>query len=302
MNTLLPNVGLADLDLFFRAAKLKSIRECARQLDVTPGSVSKSIKRLEGKVGKRLLRRSVSGILLTSEGNELMEIAEKVLQLTAPLAPSTTKKSSNKMWGIGSLSFLSSRLLPYVVEPICQTRSKTRFRIIEVGGTNIVTYGLNGAYEMAVHIGSLEWTRVWSTYEIGNMRWALYGNSDHPLTKLKNVTTADVVKYPFVMPIEWGSQGFSRGEDHCPIPWGARFLGQETTTGETALTIVSSSQHLVFVPVILAQRTVDYGLISEIKVSDWPVVEKKVYLSVRDDLVPTSLVHQATQLIRAHLK
>lgn len=299
----MPNVGLADLDLFFRAAKLKSLRECARQLDMTPGAVSKVIKRLEQKVGKSLLRRSVSGILLTAEGNELMEIAEKVLRLTAPMAPAGSKKNTgNKVWGVGSLSFIASRLLPLMLESVCETRTRTKFRLLEFGNNQLVAHGLNGAFEMAVHIGPLEWTRVWSSYEIGNLRWALYGAKDHPLTKLKTVTTSDVVKYPFVMPTGWSSQGFIRGEDHCPVPWGARFSGHEATTGETALEVVGASTHLVFVPVILAQRTVDFGLVSEIEVSDWPKVEKKIFLSVRDDLVPSSLLQSVTKMIKQNLK
>ena len=299
----MPNVGLADLDLFFRAAKLKSLRECARQLDMTPGAVSKAIKRLEQKVGKSLLRRSVSGILLTSEGNELMEIAEKVLRLTAPMAPASSRKNSAaKVWGIGSLSFFSSRLLPPLLEPICESRPRTRFRLVEFGNDNLVAQGLNGAFEMAVHIGALEWTRVWSSYEIGSMRWALFATKDHPLHKIKSVTSLDVVKYPFVMPTGWSSQGFIRGEDHCPIPWGVRNSGHEATTGETALEIIASSQHLAFVPVILAQRPLKFGLISEIDVEDWPRVEKKIYLSVRDDLVPSSLLQVVTKLLKENLE
>ncbi len=298
----MPNVGLADLDLFFRAAKLKSLRECARQLDMTPGAVSKVIKRLEQKVGKSLLRRSVSGILLTSEGNELMEIAEKVLKLTAPMAPTAKKNPGNKVWGIGSLSFISSKLLPPLLETLCDSRSRTRFRIVETGNNQLVANGLNGAFEMAVHIGPLEWTRVWSSYEIGKMRWALYARRDHPLTKMKTVTTSDVIKYPFVMPTGWTAQGFIRGDDQCPIPWGVRYSGHETTTGETALEIVVASSHLVFVPVILAHRMESVGLISEIEVTDMPVVEKKIFLSVRDDLVPSSLLQAVTKLIKENLR
>lgn len=299
----MPNVGLADLDLFFRVAKLKSLRECARQLNMTPGAVSKAIKRLEQKLGKSLLRRSVSGVLLTAEGNELMEIAEKVLRMTTSLVPAANKKNlEHKVWGIGSLSFISSRLLPPLLESICEVRTRTRFRLVEFGNNSLVTHGLNGAFEMAVHVGILEWTRAWSSYEIGNMRWALYGAKNHPLAKLKNLSTADIVKYPFIMPTGWSSQGFVRSEDHCPLPWGVRLAGHEATTAETALEIIIGSTQLAFVPVILAQRSVDFGLITEIKVEDWPVVEKKIYLSVRDDLVPSSLLQLVIKLIKKNLK
>lgn len=299
----MPNISLADLDLFFRAAKLKSLRECARQLDMTPGAVSKVIKRLEAKLDKSLLRRSVSGILLTAEGNELMAVAEKVLSLTSQIGTSSNKKTSaSKVWGIGSLSFISSRLLPSFLEQISQAKTRTHFRLVEFGNNSLVANGLNGAFEMAVHIGALEWTQVWSSYEMGTLRWALFGAKNHPLTKLKKIETTDVIKYPFVMPTGWSSHGFVRGEDQCPIPWGVRFSGHEATTGETALEIVIGSSHLAFVPVILAQRSVDSGLLTEINVEEWPTVEKKIYLSVRDDLVPSSLLQMVTKLIKENLR
>ena len=302
MNGLMPNVGLADLDLFLRVAKLKSLRECARQLGMTPGAVSKAIRRLEEKVNKSLLRRSAAGIRLTAEGHELMNIAEKVLNLTSSLAPEAMKKTkAEKVWGIGSLSFLSSRLLPWLLEPACQVRPSTRFRLVEFSHNQLVALGLGGAFEMAVHIGPLDWTKVWSSHELGKMSWGLYGRSGHPLTKQKIVQGTDVIQYPFVMPTGWSAQGFIRGEDFCPAPWGMRFPGHEATTAETALEIVSQTTQLAFVPSILAQRSVEFNLLKEIKVADWPHVEKKIYLSVRDDMVSSSLLKLVTGLIQERL-
>lgn len=305
MNALMPNVGLADLDLFLRVAKLKSLRECARQLGMTPGAVSKAVRRLELKIGKNLLRRSASGIRLTVEGHELMVVAEKVLSLTAPLAPDGGRRSRpEKVWSIGSLSFLSSRLLPPILESAVEartSRARPRFRLVEFGQNQLVAQGLNGAFEMAVHIGSLEWTRVWSTHEIGRMRWKLYATANHPLVKLKTVLGSDVVEHPFVMPTGWSPQGFVRGEDHCPVPWGVRFPGHEATTAETALEIVAATSQLAFVPEVLAQRGVAHGLLREIHVSDWPIVERKIYLSVRDDLVSSALLRAVTGLLRDRL-
>ena len=65
---------------------------------------------------------------------------------------------------------------------------------------------------------------------------------------------------------------------------------------------MAASSHLVFVPVILAHRLESLGLISEIEVTDMPVVEKKIFLSVRDDLVPSSLLQTVTKLIKENLR
>ena len=302
MKLALPNISLSDLDLFFRVAKLKSLRECARQLDMSPGAVSKIIKRLEENLGKTLLRRSASGVLLTADGNELLIMAEKILQITLPISTPIGKKSLiQKVWSIGSLSFICTRLLPPILEDLSATRSRTKFRLVELGGPQLIAQGLNGAFEMAIHIGPMEWTKAWSSHEVGNLKWGLYARANHPLEKIKELSSEAVTQFPFVMPTSWSSQGFIRGDDHCPIPWGVRMAGHEATTGEAALEIVSQSLHLAFVPEILARKPVEFKTLVQLEVLDWPIVEKKLFLSVRDDLIPSHLLQSIIQLINKQL-
>src|SRR3954463_9238006 len=82
MAQLVPDISLFEMDLFVRASRLRSLRELARQLELKPAHVSKVIKRLESKLGTRLLRRSVSGVLLTSEGMEFLKVAREIGELT----------------------------------------------------------------------------------------------------------------------------------------------------------------------------------------------------------------------------
>ncbi len=299
----MPSISLTELDLFLRVGKLKSVRECARQEHMTPGALSKIMKRLEKKLGATLFRRSVAGVLLTTEGNELIQVAESMLRMTLQISPQFSKQHGfkEKVWSIGSISFLSSRLTSGCVHALAQLRPNTRFRIVEFTHNELVSHGLNGAFEIAIHIEPLDWTRVWSSREVGKLRWCLYGRANHPLTKLSTVSEADVVRYPFTMPVGWTLQGFARGEDHCPVPWGIRFPGHEAVTAETSLEIVQSSQQLTFVPAILGQKAVDANLVREIRVKDWPVVEKKIYLSVRDDLISKPFLQSLVEVIGAKL-
>jgi hypothetical protein len=78
--------------------------------------------------------------------------------------------------------------------------------------------------------------------------------------------------------------------------------GQEATTGEVELKVVALSSYFVFVPVVLAQRSLGPGLIKEIKVIDWPSVEKKINLSVHGDLVSSSLLQMVTAIIKEKLR
>lgn len=62
------SVQLASIELFCTAAELGSFTAAAEALGVTPASVSRSISRLESRLGVRLFVRTTRNINLTSEG------------------------------------------------------------------------------------------------------------------------------------------------------------------------------------------------------------------------------------------
>ena len=66
-----PDITLFELELFSEVARHSSLRGVARQKGLTPGHVSKSLKRLERKLGVSLFRRSSTGVVLSPEGQRL---------------------------------------------------------------------------------------------------------------------------------------------------------------------------------------------------------------------------------------
>jgi DNA-binding transcriptional LysR family regulator len=67
-------VELQQLRGFLAAAKTASITEAARQLRLTPSSVSVQIKKLEQELGVRLFDRAKKGLILTGSGKLFLEI------------------------------------------------------------------------------------------------------------------------------------------------------------------------------------------------------------------------------------
>lgn len=68
-----------EMDLFVRVVDGGSLSAAARALRMTPSAVSKSVSRLEGRLGVRLLNRSTRGLQLTAEGQRFHERARQVL-------------------------------------------------------------------------------------------------------------------------------------------------------------------------------------------------------------------------------
>ncbi|WP_323106553.1 LysR family transcriptional regulator [Klebsiella quasipneumoniae] len=71
---------LAGIIAFARVASLGSYTEASRALSVSPSAVSKSIKRLEERLGIRLFTRTTRSITLTPEGAELYEKALRLIR------------------------------------------------------------------------------------------------------------------------------------------------------------------------------------------------------------------------------
>jgi DNA-binding transcriptional LysR family regulator len=71
---------LAGIVAFARAASLGSYTAAARALAVSPSAVSKSVQRLEERLGVRLFTRTTRSLTLTAEGRDLHERALRLLR------------------------------------------------------------------------------------------------------------------------------------------------------------------------------------------------------------------------------
>lgn len=71
---------LTGIIAFARAASLGSYTAAARSLSISPSAVSKSVQRLEERLGVRLFARTTRSLTLTPEGRDLHDRALKLLQ------------------------------------------------------------------------------------------------------------------------------------------------------------------------------------------------------------------------------
>lgn len=66
-------VALPGLRAFEAVARLGSVRQAAAELNVTPGAVSQQVKALEAEIGRALVQRQGTGIVLTRLGQEVRD-------------------------------------------------------------------------------------------------------------------------------------------------------------------------------------------------------------------------------------
>lgn len=83
MSRLFEPVQLGSIELFCKAAELGSFTAAAEVLGVTPASVSRSIARLEARLGVRLFVRTTRSVRLTSDGELYHQRCQQALDQIA---------------------------------------------------------------------------------------------------------------------------------------------------------------------------------------------------------------------------
>ena len=281
------DLTLFELKLFVRTSRVRSLRELAREMELRPAHVSKLIRRIEDKLDIRLFNRSASGIALLPEALNFLRTAEEILELSDGLTPSKAgaarSTATQSALGIGAVSFIQTCLVVPAVPLLTRTRPQLRLRLVETPREELVSQGLNGAFEAAVHIGPLEWTRSWTSKKAGSLKFGLYATASHELGR--DVEEKEVLLHPFVIPTYWVNQRLAAGIDLCPVSVKQRLWGHETTTATSALQMLRVSKQLSFLPRLVAADAVKRGEVKEIRVRSWPEIEKDVFVSVRSDLV-----------------
>jgi DNA-binding transcriptional LysR family regulator len=142
---------LDDLATFARIADLGSLTQAARALGLTPSSVSRSLKRLEERLGTRLLHRTTRQVALTEEG---ARFHRQVQRLLADLADAEAELRGSGGAIAGTLristftSFAPHQLLPLLPE-FCRRYPAIRIDLdFSDRRVDLVAEGLDGAIRL----------------------------------------------------------------------------------------------------------------------------------------------------------
>jgi DNA-binding transcriptional LysR family regulator len=282
------DIRLREIELFLSLVRLKSVRELARQEAMQPGQVSKWIAGLERKIGSKLIERSATGIRMSARGLELLPVFEKLHTLQLKLEGESVR-SGESIFSIASSSFLSTHLLPLIIPSLTKN---SKVKIIDLPPTSFVAAALRGAFDYCLHSRNLAWPETWTTTEVGKLRWNIYARKNHPV--LKNTQRKNIIRYPFVTPIYWTSEGTQYGDDQCPIPFSERIKGHETATAASAAEIVKATDQLAFLPEIIVSKIPDLKIV---KLAG-KKVEQPLFLSVRNMTVKQSDFELISQALR----
>ena len=263
------DVRVADLLTFLAVQRTGSITAAAREMRVTPSQVSKAITRLEKHSGVRLLARSARGISLTEAGRAMVARVMTAVEALRALRKPTPSDSLELT--VAGPSYLVTHLLPVLAT--CHAR--LHLRSVELAPGYLRAYVTENVFDVALALGGLEGRpATWTTDEVGEVRAVLLARPDVADKLAPFPTSAQRVRaFPFVVPTVAPSDRFVPLDDACPIRRDERIVGHETQTIGAALEFAAQTDHIVFGPALAARRLLQSGVLVEIPVAGWNVVE-----------------------------
>ena len=104
-----------EIEAFLRSVDAGSFAAAAQQLRQTPSAVSRSVARLEARLGVRLLQRSTRALTLTPEGEAYKQRAQAILHELDELEASFTAERAEPR---GRLRLNASVLVPNLITPV----------------------------------------------------------------------------------------------------------------------------------------------------------------------------------------
>lgn len=153
MNRAFESVQVGSIDLFCKAAEMGSFSAAAESLGLTPASVSRSIKRLEERLGVRLFSRTTRSVRLTPEGDiywrECRQALEQITAAERAITGAQKVPSGTLRISAGTL-YAHYRLLPVLPE---FTAAFPQIDI-ELSLSNKVIDIVDEGYDLAIRIGT----------------------------------------------------------------------------------------------------------------------------------------------------
>lgn len=137
-------IDLRNIETFFWAAALGSLRAASEKLGTTQPAVSQRIASLENSLGVRLFEREARGVKLTAKGHELLVHAERMIEARRDMLHAARDQTTmNGMLRIGVAETIVQTWLPQLIEKVHATYP-TLVLEIEVDSTLVLQSHLMG--------------------------------------------------------------------------------------------------------------------------------------------------------------
>jgi LysR family transcriptional regulator of gallate degradation len=204
------SINLRRLRAFVSVAQARSVTEAAREMNMTPPAVTKSLKELETTLAVELFRRTSSGMLLTPAGETFLLHAQRALSEI-----DRGREEVAMLMGVGGRVAVGATVeAAMLVLPIALGRLIERRRQIEVS----LNGGTFESLSREVRTGALDFFLGVAPPEgvIGNLaseplyadELRIVARPGHPLASRESLTLSDLTAFRWIQSASHGQINF----------------------------------------------------------------------------------------------
>ena len=202
IETLKNLLELRQLRMFHAASSERSLRDCAIKHGINQSSLTRSIHALEESLGVRLFDKSRRGIVLTGEGQLLLERTRKIFDNLAETqaAVRTLKSNVTGRVRLAVPATLSSFLLPPLLGLYADDLKTTRLSILEGSARHISQWLKAGEVDVGIIVGRSTERQISSELLYGEELY-LIGKTSPESAVHGVISIADLANLPLVLPL-----------------------------------------------------------------------------------------------------
>ena len=238
---------------FLGVAKVENIHKASEKLNVSTGSLSKAISRLEAELGVNLFTRERRNIRLTDQGRLLQKRAGEILRLEETARHEVAGHPGSLQVVIGGPEVLLANFGPKICDSIKRKYPTTFFELHACGEEEALEKVERGELHLAIVTREISNTDL-SSKLLSEAKFQTYVGESHPLYSVakgkKTVSVEQVLKHSFVSPNHslLGKVGAKQSLDGWRDDQFPRAVEYLTSSLKTLEELVSKGKALAYLP------------------------------------------------------
>ena len=194
-----------------------------------------------------------------------------------------------------------SSLLPPILPAVIKALPGFRLRGIELVPALMRGYVTDELFDVALLTGATDGLPPsWASVRVGELRKSLLASPAVAARLGLRPRVDDLRAALFVGPVAYDGGKFVPTSDDCPLSLAERTIGSEVGSMGLALRVAAECGHLVFGPLIAAQRELREGSLVELQVRGWNVSET-LYLACDAERVLSRVQAKILEAVRSVL-
>ncbi len=191
------DLELVQLEQFVTLARTGNFTRAAEKLSLSQSALSRSIQRLEERIGQPVFERKPREVVLTDLGKILLERAREILHL---VEDTMTMLSESDRYGkirLGAIPTIAPYFLPGVLSEFSESHSNISVIVQEDTTENLIKRCSHGEIDLAILAYPIN-AKYLETEALFDEELFLVVPPEHELAARKKVEASVVEEYPFV--------------------------------------------------------------------------------------------------------